>query len=334
MAPALPLERVGDLVHVGRVHGRPEPLVRLVVGDGVAQVLAHPLVVVAEHGLADERELLAALLANLVGKAPQGAKVALVQAVRHVQAKPVDVELAHPAADDAGQVVVELRAPMVELHEALGALPAAVGEAVVPLVVPVPVNLEPARIGALPAALEHVLKGPEAPAHVVEHPVEKNLDASGVARVHHGAQVLVGAEAAVNARVVARVVAVRVRLEHGVEQEARGTELGHVIDPAIVHELEKAVLEHAVVLVRSSAEPQRVHLIDEGRLEPAHGAPLLGSADPSILPARRSPNLRTASGCPSRRPGSRSPTPGAGQRPPHARPSRSLPPACRTQRAA
>ena len=39
---ALPLECIGHLMHVGRIHGGPEPLVRLIVRHRVAQGVAHP----------------------------------------------------------------------------------------------------------------------------------------------------------------------------------------------------------------------------------------------------------------------------------------------------
>ena len=105
---------------------------------------------------------------------------------------------------------------------------------------------------------------------MVEHAVKKDLDAGSVARVHHGAQVVVGAEATVDLGVVARVVAVRIRLEDGVQQQARHAQLGHMVNPAVIDEPEQAMLEHAVVLVRCPTEAQRVNLIDKGRLIPAH----------------------------------------------------------------
>ena len=71
------------------------------------------------------------------------------------------------------------------------------------------------------------------------------------------------AEAAVHLGVVARVVAVCVGLEDGIEQQARRAKLCHVIDPAVVHELEQPMLEHAVIFVRGPAETQRVDLIDD-----------------------------------------------------------------------
>ena len=94
-------------MHVGGVHARPETLIGLVVVGRVTGVVIHPAVVVAKHRLADEDELLVTLLGELVGDAPQVPEVARVKAVGDVQAQAVDVELALPAANDAGQVIVD-----------------------------------------------------------------------------------------------------------------------------------------------------------------------------------------------------------------------------------
>ena len=160
LASALALERVGDLVHVGLVEGRPQALVGLVVGDGVTGAVAHPLVVVAEHGLAHEDELAVALAKALgalggqrVGDVAQVAEVADVEAVGDIEAQAVDVEGGLPVADHGREVVVEREVGVVELDEVGHALPGLVGEVVAVLVLAAEVDVEPAGVGALLAPL-------------------------------------------------------------------------------------------------------------------------------------------------------------------------------------
>ena len=169
---------------------------------------------------------------------------------------------------------------MVELDEVGHARPRLVGEAVVPLGVTVPVDVEPTGIGAALTVLKHVLKGPEPTPHVIEHAVEQHLDAGLMTGVHHPAQVRIGAQAAVDGLVVARVVAMRVAFEHGVEHEAGGAQLGHVLDPTMIHELQDARFRigRAIVLIRGTCQPQRIHLIDHGSLIPVHRTSRLAHA--------------------------------------------------------
>ena len=101
--------------------------------------------------------------------------------------------------------------------------------------------------------------------------------------VDNRAQVLARAEARIDLGIVARVVAVRVALEDGVEHDAVRAELGDVIDPSVVHDLEQTVLvfvrrtfARAVVRPRGPAEPEGVDLIHERAVIPVHaGSPIL-----------------------------------------------------------
>ncbi len=289
MTAALTLERIADLMHVIGVHRRPEALVRLVVGHRVAHVLAHPLVVVAEHGLAHEDELLATLVANLVGKVAQTAQVGLVQAEGHVEAQAIDVIVANPTADDAVQIGVQALAPVVELDEVGHALPRRVREAVAILVVAAKVDLEPVNVRALLAALEHVPEGPEAATHVVEHAVQKHADALLVAGVHDVAKIVRGTQAAVNLGVVVGVIAVRAALEDRVQNETVGAQARHVVHPAVIHNLTQTMHEHAVVFMRGAHKADGIDLIERRRVKPARSShawiPSLG--DQSILREKR-----------------------------------------------
>ena len=264
LAAALALQRIGDLVHVRAVEARPETLVRLIVGHRVAEAVAHPLVVVAKHSLAHQDELLAALLRDAIGNLAQVAQIATVKAVRHVQAQAIDVKVTHPAANDIGKVVVELKIAVVELHERRHTRPGLVAKAVVELAVAVPVDVEPAGIAALLALLAHVAEGKELAPNMVKDTVEKHANARLVACVHNKTQVIVGTQAAVDSRVISGVITVRKTLKHGVEHEAGDPKALHVVDPAVVNKLAQTRHDDTVVLMRSAAQSQRIHLIDKG----------------------------------------------------------------------
>ena len=294
VAAALAFERVGHLVHVGRVHAAPQALVHLVVGHRVAGVVVHPAVVVAKHGLAQQQELLAALGRKLVGHLAQVAKKAQVKAVGNVKAQTVDAVVALPGAHGVGAVLVAGRVVVVQLHQVGHPSPRLVAKAVVVLVVGAPVDVEPAGIGTGLAALAHVGKRPEAAAHVVEHAVQEHADALGVAGVHHATQVVVGAQAHVNLVVIDGVVAVGLTLEHGVQHKTGHAKPRHVVNPAVVNQLKQAMLQHAIVLVWRTGQAQRIDLVGNGILVPRHGSSLHVFADRTII--RRPPTLRKRGG--------------------------------------
>ena len=209
LRPVLPGQAVADLKQVPVVEAGPQTLEAVVVGDRVALVRPHPLVVVAPQGLAQEHKI----GLQGVGKGPQLPEIVDGQAVGHVQAQAVDAELLHPAADGLELVLHHRRVVEVQLHQLAVALPALVPEAVVPVGVAVKVDVEPVLVGAVPLLLLHVPEGPEAPAHVVEHPVQHDPQPRVVEGPAHLGQVLVGAQPGVQPVVVPGVIAVLVAVK-------------------------------------------------------------------------------------------------------------------------
>ena len=108
VASALTLERIGDLMHIRGVHRGPESLIRLVVRDGVAQLIAHPKVVVAEHRLAKEKELIPALLRDFVGNPAKVGKESPIEAIRNVEPQAIDAVIALPSANHIGKILIQL----------------------------------------------------------------------------------------------------------------------------------------------------------------------------------------------------------------------------------
>ncbi len=258
----LPGQGVADLEHVHGVEGGPQPLVALVVGDGVAHVVSHPAVVVPVEGLAHEDEV----GLHRVGEGAQLLQVLRGQAVGHVQPQAVDAEAVHPGADGLELVLDHRRIPQIQLHQLVVALPALVPEAVVVVGVAVEVHVEPVLVGAVPFLLLHVLEGPEAPAHVVEHPVQHHPQPGVVEGLAHLGQVLIGPQAGVCMEVVPGVVAVAVAVEDRVEQDGVRPGFFDMVHP--VQQAQDAGFCFPVVLRRGAAQTQRVNLIDDCLVKP------------------------------------------------------------------
>ncbi len=131
--------------------------------------------------------------------------------------------------------------------------------------------------------LEDVLEGPEATTHMVQHGIEEHAYPCFMAGIHDGLQVLLRAEAAVDLRIVPRVIAMGVALEDRVQHQAADAELLHMVDPAIVHDLEETVRVRvrgaflgAIVSPGSAGQPQRIDLIDKASFIPVHAvSPIL-----------------------------------------------------------
>ena len=258
----LPGQAVADLEEVHGVQGGIEALIALVVGGGVTHLRAHPALVVAVDGLADEDKF----RLEAVGKAAQLLEVPVGQAVGHIQPQTVDTVVLHPAADGVKLVLHHRGIGEVQLHQLLVALPGLVPQAVVMAVVAAEVDVEPVLIGAVPALLQHILEGPEATAHMVEHGVEQDADSLGVERVTDGFQILVGTQAAIHLPIVPGVVAMAVTLEKRVEQHRIGACLGDGVHP--VQNPKDAMGLYAVIVLGRSAETQGVDLINRRLMIP------------------------------------------------------------------
>ena len=258
----LAVQAVGNLVHVGAVETGVEALVALIVGDAVAGVRVHPAVIVPVEGLPHQHKL----RLQPLGKTAQLPQKCLIQAVGHVQPQPVDAVVGHPAPDGVKNMVHHIRIVQIQLDQLLTALPALIPEAVVIAGVPVKGQVEPIPVGAVPSAPPHVLKGPEPPAHMVEHSVKEHPNARGVEGGADLSQILPVPEAAVHPVVVPGVVAVGVALKEGVEEHAVRPQPFDMLHP--VQHPEDPMRLHPIVLQGRAAQPQGINLIDHRVLKP------------------------------------------------------------------
>ena len=260
----LPLEGVDDLKQVHGVQRGVQPFIALVVGAGMEHLAVDPLVIVAVEGFAHQEEL----RLEAVAEGAQAAQKVLVQAVGHVQPQPVDAELVHPELHAVQQVVHHCRVAQVELHQFKVALPALVPEAVVVVGIAVEADVEPVLIGGVPLLFLYVPEGPEASAHMVEHPVQHHFDAMAVEGLADLGEVRVGAQSAVNFAIIPGVVAVAVALKDGGEVQRVHPQLLHMARPA-GNPADAAGL-YAVIIPGGSTEAQGIDLIKYALLRP-HG---------------------------------------------------------------
>ncbi len=248
-------QAVGDLKHIVAVEAGIQPLVALVVGAAVQHLVAHKLVVVSVQQLAHQKEF----RLERITEGAQLAQEVAVEAVGHIEAQAVDIELLHPAPDAGEQVLLHRGVAQVELDQLVMTLPALVPQPVVIGAVAAEADLKPVFIlRALPVA-QHVLKRPKAAPHMVEHPVEHHADARAVQRFADGGKVLVGPQARVDLRVIAGVVPVPVGLKHRRKIDRIGPQPRDMPGP-IRHPADTR-RDDAVVFLRRAAQPQRINLI-------------------------------------------------------------------------
>ena len=229
-------------------------------------MVVHELVVVPVERLADEGE---AVWARTVGpvelarKVMQPVEEAVIQAIGHIEAKPVDAELAHPEAHGVEQVVGDGGVLEVEFHELEVPLPALVPKAVAVGGVPIEVGDEPLAIRALPTVLLQVAKRPETSPYMVEHGIEHHTDPVGVKLGNHPGKVPVATQAPIDCAQVTRIVAMRIGLEHRVQDDRADAQpleiarpLGHLGQRGRRRRLRRRV--HGSVLARPAAEAKRI----------------------------------------------------------------------------
>ena len=210
LRPELLDQGVDDLEHIHAVKAAEESLIAGIVRAGMAHLSIDPHLIVAVQKLAQKQEL----------RLQSGSKAAKflqefpVEAVCHVKAQSVDIEILDPVADLIEDVIYHGIVPEIELHQIEAAFPAFVPEAVVIVRVAVKRDMEPVLIRRIPLLFLHIVKSPEASSDVVENTVEYHTDTCFVKCPDDFLKIFIRAEAAVDQAVVSGVIAMCVRLEH------------------------------------------------------------------------------------------------------------------------
>ncbi len=102
----------------------------------------------------------------------------------------------------------------VQLHQLKVALPALIPQAIVIAVVAAKIDVEPIPVGGVFPVAQHILKGPEAAAHMVEHAVQHHPDTGLMQSVAHLFKILVAAQTAIDFAEISSIIAVVVGFKH------------------------------------------------------------------------------------------------------------------------
>ena len=106
---------------------------------------------------------------------------------------------------------------LVQLHQQVIAAPVFVRKAVVEAVVPVKAHIaEPVPIAGILPVLQQIPEREKVPAHMVENSVQNHTNALFMAKFQKCSQVFIGAQAAVQGKIVRSLVA----MAHGLKQWA------------------------------------------------------------------------------------------------------------------
>ena len=136
----LPEQGMVDLKHIHTVKAGEQPLVALIVCGGVQHLIVHHLVVIAVKHLSQQIEL----RFQTVRKRPEPSHKIVIQTVRHIQTKTVDVKFLHPAFHAVQNVVDHIPVAQVQLHKIVIAFPTLVPQTVVVVGVPPQIDVKPA----------------------------------------------------------------------------------------------------------------------------------------------------------------------------------------------
>ena len=151
------------------------------------------------------------------------------------------------------------------------AFPALIPETVVVAVISPEVNIKPVFIrGAFPV-FQHILKAEEAPAHMVEHAVQKNPDAGRMKGIADLLKVFICAKTHIYLLIIPGIIAVGVGLKDGREVYRAHMKLLQVRNP--VHYLPDPGREDAVVLEGCAGKAHGIYLIKYGFIRPHRMSP-------------------------------------------------------------
>ena len=108
-----------------------------------------------------------------------------------------------------------LRVGQIELDQVVVTVPTLVGERVPVWAASAKVEVEPVAVRGGFAAAQHVPKRPKVAPDMVKHAVQHEADTVLPRRRGKVSKRVMGAQAAVNCKIIRRVVPVRARLKHG-----------------------------------------------------------------------------------------------------------------------
>ncbi len=258
----LPQQRMIDLEHVHTVETGKESLIAFIVSRRMQHLVIDHLVIIPMQHLAQQIEL----RLQTFRESPQPSHKVMIQTVCHIQTQTVDIEFVYPALDTVQDMTDYILMPQIDLDQIIVAFPALIPQPVIIIGVAAKINIKPAEVRGVLPVLQHILKCPEASAHMIEHTIQHYFDSVLVQVVTHFLEVFIGSQPAIDGVIVPRIISMSIRLKHRRKVYRIDPQLLHMHNP-IVH-FHDTMLQLPVVLKRRSAKSQRIDLIKNTFISP------------------------------------------------------------------
>ena len=199
-----------DLKHVHTVKAGKQPLVAFIVGSRVEHGIIHQAVVVPVKHFPQKVKL----RFQLLGEAAEPAQEILVQAVRHIQAQPVNIKLVHPIFHRVQQMVHHFPVLKVQLHQVVMAFPSLIPKPVIVIGITVQADTEPVQVRRTLPVADHILKLVKTPSHMIEHPVQHHFDPVFMKLFANLPEIIVRAKAGINLLIISRIISMGIRFKY------------------------------------------------------------------------------------------------------------------------
>ena len=244
-----------DLEQIHAVEAGIQSLIAFIVGAGMQHLIVHQRLIVAMQDLSHQEKV----LLQPVAEAAEPAHKVMIQQIGNIQTQTVDIEVLHPETDAFQNVIHNLFIFQIQLHQVIISLPALIPQAVIIVGIAAQIDMEPVQIRRILPVLQHVLEGPEASSHMVEHPVQNHADSRLMQTVAHLCKIPVASQPAVNFSEISCIITVSIGFKHRRKVNRVRADPLYMRNP-LLH-LQNPGLFHTVIFKRRSTEAQRIDLI-------------------------------------------------------------------------
>ena len=163
-------------------------------------------------------------------------------------------------------MLYHLRIVQVQFYQVIVAFPTLIPQVVPIGIVAAKVYKKPVFITGLLSLFQHVLKCPKAATDVIKHTVKHHTNTCFVKCCAHVGKVPVRSQAHIDFLIIARVVAMPIRLKYGREVHgiaAKPRQMGYP-----VNDLENSMFKHTVILAWCTAKPNGINLVENALVCP------------------------------------------------------------------
>ncbi len=155
----------------------------------------------------------------------------MIQAIRHIQPKPVDIKLVDPGSHAVENMPDHFFISKVQLHQIIVALPAFIPEAVVIIGISSQINMEPIQVRGMLPVFQHVLKLGKSSPYMIENTVQHDTDSIFMQLFAYLFKILIRPKSAVYLPVIPRIIPMSIRFKHRRKINCVYPQLLHMGDP-------------------------------------------------------------------------------------------------------